>query len=242
MVNIQLLVKIHKYFLLFYPVGKLLYFTLSGTIPAMKADTTIQTWDGVLQGERLRTMSCSDKVCRWNILGVQGALLSHFLEPIYLQSVVLGSLYHYEHMSRAMYHRLGDLEGLPPLFKQNRPLMNGTSTPEPRATVKSPNISVNWSEGDQGFEIVNATKGVIGDGQAVSRLCKQSLFKRFIMLWKKLRPAIAGPLSYHGAKAAAGQYQAAKMIVMKGFESQGLGSWIRKPVEQDMFELSEEDL
>lgn len=213
-----------------------------GTIPAMKADTTIQTWDGVLQGERLRTMSCSDKVCRWNVLGVQGALLSHFLEPIYLQSVVLGSLYHYEHMSRAMYHRLGDLEGLPPLFKQNRPLMNGTSTPEPRVTVKSPNISVNWSEGDQGFEIVNATKGVIGDGQAVSRLCKQSLFKRFIGLWKKLRPGITGPLSYHGAKAAAGPYQAAKMIVMKGFESQGLGTWIRKPVEQDMFELSDEDL
>lgn len=208
----------------------------------MKADTTVQTWDGVLQGERLRTMSCSDKFCRWNILGVQGALLSHFLEPIYLQSVVLGSLYHYEHMSRAMYHRLGDLEGLPPLFKQNRPLMNGTTTPEPRATIKSPNVSVNWSEGDQGFEVVNASKGVIDDGRAASRLCKQSLFKRFIALWKKLKPGVAGPLRYHIAKEGATHYQAAKVIVMKGFESQGLGTWISKPVEQDMFELSDEDV
>ncbi|NXP37383.1 DSRAD deaminase, partial [Leiothrix lutea] len=76
-----------------------------GTIPVESSDI-VPTWDGIQHGERLRTMSCSDKILRWNILGLQGALLSHFLEPVYLRSVTLGYLYSQGHLARAICCRM----------------------------------------------------------------------------------------------------------------------------------------
>lgn len=49
---------------------------------------------GDVIGRPGRCLSCSDKISRWLICGVQGALLSHFLErPILLTTVVIGRKY-----------------------------------------------------------------------------------------------------------------------------------------------------
>lgn len=59
------------------------------------------------RGDRTCSMSCSDKMARWNVLGCQGALLMHFLEkPIYLSAVVIGKCpYSQEAMRRALTGR-----------------------------------------------------------------------------------------------------------------------------------------
>ncbi|KAJ8282575.1 hypothetical protein COCON_G00050940 [Conger conger] len=211
-----------------------------GTIP-VRSSNTIQTWDGVLQGERLLTMSCSDKITRWNVVGVQGSLMSYFSEPIYFSSIILGSLYHADHLSRAMYQRIADIEDLPNPFSLNRPLLSGISNAEARQPGKAPNFSVNWTVGDQGLEVINATTGKDDAGRS-SRLCKHALYSRWIRLHSKLsstlRIQVPRPGSYHEAKQAAVEYHSAKQTLIKAFHKAGLGAWVKKPIEQDQFSLN----
>ncbi|XP_037390588.1 double-stranded RNA-specific editase 1a isoform X2 [Pygocentrus nattereri] len=212
-----------------------------GTIP-VRTSNTIQTWDGVLQGERLLTMSCSDKIARWNVVGVQGSLMSYFSGPIYFSSIILGSLYHADHLSRAMYQRIADIEELPQSFTLNRPLLSGISNAEARQPGKAPNFSVNWTVGDQGLEVVNATTGKDDLGRP-SHLCKHALYSRWVRLHAKLsqtlRISVERPATYHEAKQGAAEYHTAKQTLIKAFQKAGLGAWVKKPIEQDQFSLNQ---
>ncbi|XP_056287232.1 double-stranded RNA-specific editase 1-like isoform X2 [Pseudoliparis swirei] len=208
-----------------------------GTIP-VRSSNTIQTWDGVLQGERLLTMSCSDKIARWNVVGFQGSLMSYFTEAIYFSSIILGSLYHADHLSRAMYQRITEIEDLPASFGLNRPLLSGISNAEARQPGKAPNFSVNWTVGDQSLEVVNATTGKDDLGRP-SRLCKHALYSRWTRLHCKLTSSLRirapRPGSYHEAKQAAVEYHGAKQALFRAFHKAGLGAWVKKPNEQDQF-------
>ena len=155
-----------------------------GSIPA---ESQVQTWDGILAGERLFTMSCSDKLARWNLLGLQGALLSLYIEPVYLKSIIVGSLFQEQHLLRAVYSRISGVQGLPEQFTPTLPLLHPLSHPSPRVAQKSPSTSLNWTWGDSEVEVVHCKTGKLDD-RVPSRLCKQLLFERFVELWDEFAP------------------------------------------------------
>ncbi|XP_022085279.1 double-stranded RNA-specific editase 1-like isoform X2 [Acanthaster planci] len=139
--------------------------------------------------ERLFTMTCSDKVASWNVLGIQGALLSHLIAPVYLSSVVLGMQYHPDHLPRALYGRLTDLPDLPRGYKLNKPLMVGTSRPSQcpfgaSPVAKAPNFSINWIIDLDNIEVIKTDKGLKEDGSS-SRVSQEKLFSTYMVIMNK---------------------------------------------------------
>ncbi|XP_030604924.1 double-stranded RNA-specific adenosine deaminase isoform X2 [Archocentrus centrarchus] len=218
-----------------------------GTIP-VESSAIVPTWDGIQHGERLRTMSCSDKILRWNVVGLQGALLSHFLDPIYLKSITLGYLYSHGHLTRAVCCRLARdgeafAQSLPSPFKLNHPEVGRVSVYDStRHTGKTKESSVNWSFPDQhSVEVLDGTKGKVdGTKLAMSRVSKSNLFCLFRSLCQRSgRTELLSLPSYAQAKMSAVSFQQAKQQFFQALSAHGYGAWIGKPLEEKSFEAWE---
>uniref|UniRef100_A0A8C2WHC2 Adenosine deaminase RNA specific n=1 Tax=Cyclopterus lumpus TaxID=8103 RepID=A0A8C2WHC2_CYCLU len=220
-----------------------------GTIP-VESSAIVPTWDGIQHGERLRTMSCSDKILRWNVLGLQGALLTHFLHPIYLKSITLGYLYSHGHLTRAVCCRLARdgeafTQSLPPPFKLNHPEVGRVSVYDStRHTGKTKESSVNWSFPDQqSVEVLDGTKGKLdgyGNKLCVSRVSKSNLFCLFRSVCERSgRTDLLALPCYSQAKLLALSFQLTKQHFFRALSNHGYGAWIGKPLEEKSFESGE---
>ncbi|KAG0291636.1 hypothetical protein BGZ96_004988 [Linnemannia gamsii] len=67
----------------------------------------LRTKPGRVDSEPTLSMSCSDKIARWNILGLNSALVMPFMrKPIYLESIVTRELFDAEALERALFRRI----------------------------------------------------------------------------------------------------------------------------------------
>lgn len=195
-------------------------------------------------------MSCSDKLCKLNVVGVQGALLSHFIEAIYFDSFIIGSYYHYDHLSRALYGRIEEsINNLPIKFKLNKPILSTIVNTDARQLTKSSNKAYIWSDVlKTKHEIINTKDGKPIDSKTPSNCCKNELFKSWMSIHKKLIENKSyfklndylnslNDFNYSTIKQRSINYQKAKISVLEAFKQASLGHWIQKPFEQDFFDF-----
>ena len=221
-----------------------------GTVP-IREERSELTWDGILGGGRILTMSCSDKVMRWNVLGLQGSLLSQIIKPIYLSSIILGMLYHNDHFQRAMFGRLNkcDLSLLDSsnTFRLARPMLSPTSSQTDRRAKNAPDFSVNWNCDDGHLEMVKTDTGRLADGSS-SRLAKIRMFSKYVNLAKTLtekqneiKILVPIPLNtteretYLDVKRKSYEYEKVKLELYKAMKLSSVGIWVKKPEEIEDF-------
>lgn len=152
-------------------------------------------------GTKAKCMSISDKIAQWNVVGVQGSLLSAFVEPIYIDGLVLTDDCQVEAVKRALYERIDEkaiesklsstafhLNRHPVgLYKpsNNHEQLNGKLS---SSTSTSCNfISHNWynslTNRGRRIEVLNSQQGTVYDtNRDSSRLCKLKLAKRYQQL------------------------------------------------------------
>nr|XP_025880981.1 tRNA-specific adenosine deaminase TAD1 isoform X4 [Oryza sativa Japonica Group] len=211
------------------------------------------------RGDTTLSMSCFDKITRWSVVGIQGALLSHILEPLYLSTITIGQSptgasdgFSVENnIKKVLDARLSSLSSkllLP--FKLNKPLFYEAPIPPKEFQQTSGDLqpltcgySICWNK--SGFhEVVLGTTGrkqgtsskAACSPSTESLLCKRRLLEAFVLIEHPLvKKFHREEMSYRQIKDMAHEYQQTLELLRK---APFFSRWSAKPASLDSFTVS----
>uniref|UniRef100_A0A915C2S6 Double-stranded RNA-specific editase B2 n=2 Tax=Parascaris univalens TaxID=6257 RepID=A0A915C2S6_PARUN len=196
-----------------------------GNIRARDVPDNLQTMDEIISTGQINVMSITDKMLKWNYLGLQGALLSYVLEPIYMTHLCIGSPTHDGHLMQAVLLRFGDARKSELVVKS---VQKGI---RPQGEMYH-----DWVEGVGTIERLDPSTGRTVTGSP-SRLCKSELFES----WSRVLAAMGEDMKPLWSCAEAKRGESVYMNVLENFMAQlkafGFGQWQRKDQAVDCFQL-----
>ncbi|KAJ6627451.1 adenosine deaminase/editase [Mycena sp. CBHHK59/15] len=217
----------------------------------------LRTKPGRADSPPTTSMSCSDKIAAWNFLGIQGALGSRFLRPLYISRVIIGEVpadmqnVVREDCERALWGRLGSIPDSGD-YALHRPMIQFTSVPfvHSRTTIASTALQVGGSCNDSLWWIadsawphevlINGLKRGVSpkhrhrekSRQGWPQACKISLLQLYheTLHLCGLPPEPDGA-TYLSVKQSMMDYQVAKLSLLG--EGASFCGWIRGPSPQN---------
>jgi tRNA-specific adenosine deaminase 1 len=199
-----------------------------GTVYRGRMDYSIKgvarTKPGRIDSIMSASMSCSDKILLWNLVGLSGAILSLLIEPIYLSSITVADCNN-DVLQTSLFSRMQDVQAdiNPPAIhscaKKFAFSWAANKTPCPTAIA--------WNPVD-GSQVIDQRGMKLGTNAKSSKkirpfVCNLELFTRFSNIACILEIEF-GDLAYFQVKRLNVNYQKAKQVAI----SDVIKGWIKK--------------